>query len=62
MTRIYLSRRLAAMHASHGVAEGRKCGDCKQYNRKGLWCKLNGSSSCQWATNWTACGRFEDVR
>jgi hypothetical protein len=59
MTRIYHSRRLAAMHAVHGVTEGKRCGQCAQYNRKGLWCRLNGSSSCQWATNWKACGRWE---
>ena len=59
MTRTYHSRRLRAMHAAHGVTEGRKCGECKHYRMLGMWCELNTSGSTQWATNWAACGAWE---
>jgi Fe-S-cluster containining protein len=68
MTRIYTSRRLAAMHWGYGVTEGKRCGQCGHYQAKTMYCKLfptepyRHGCSCQWAVNWTACGRWENRR
>jgi hypothetical protein len=58
MTRIYTSKRLQAMHASHGVTEGRKCGECRYYVREGMWCMVYVGPSYDWKAEWSACGKF----
>ena len=66
MTRIYLSRRLQAMHATHGVTEGQRCGHCAQYQAKNMYCRrfptapYRHGQCASWATNWAACGKWQE--
>jgi hypothetical protein len=59
--------RLADMHRSFGVAEGKRCGDCRHFQRfkQGTrWQKCDltrqtGGPGTDWRVKWVACGKWE---
>lgn len=63
------AKRIDRMHALHGVAQGRVCGDCAHCRRtnrdmaRQVWkCSAYGdsrSAATDWRLRWVACGLFE---